>query len=359
MQGAGAYDYPTAFKSHGAEERDAIFRVMSSDRWTMGAEVEAFEAEFAAYHGRKHCIMVNSGSSANLLAVTALKRLCNTASPLRIPALAWATTYAPFLQLQVPFALVDCDEGWNEAEYTDVGVPILGNPSRSKAIPYGLEDCCESLGARDKDGILCGTKGYISTFSFFYSHQLSAIEGGAILTDDSSMARECRMLRNHGWSRGVDEAKSFGEEYQFVIPGYNVRPLELHAAIARAQLKKLDANAAERRKNWKYFASLASSLNIKMQEITSPDGFNPFCIAFTVPTPEIREGLAKALRAEGIDCRPAVGGSFRLQPYGAGYEGPPTPNADRIHHTGMMLGCASHDLSDKIEKAVSVIRRAV
>jgi CDP-6-deoxy-D-xylo-4-hexulose-3-dehydrase len=349
------YTYPTAFSHWEREERDAIFRVLHSDRWTMGNEVEAFEAEFAAYHGRKHCIMVNSGSSANLVALSTQKTSEHTVAV--VPALAWATTYAPFMQKGIGLILQDCDDSWNTTT-NSLQVPILGNPipNNGNAI---IEDCCESLGAKDVNGRQCGTFGLLSTFSFFFSHQLSAIEGGAILTDDDDLARTCRLLRNHGWSRGLDEPESFADEYKFVIPGYNVRPLELHAAIARAQLPKIDAGAAERRKNWKYFATLAATLNIKMQEITSPDGFNPFCIAFTVPTAEIRETLAKAFRAEGIDCRPAVGGSFRLQPYGASYEGPPTPNADRIHHTGMMLGCAPFDISEKIEKAATVMRKVL
>ncbi len=351
------YDYPTAFSHWGAEERAAIASVYASDRWTMGAEVEAFEHEFAAYHGRKHCIMVNSGSSANLLMVKALgydfKDL-----PVAVPALAWATTYAPFMQDGAVFRLMDCDATWNTPHSPAIEVPVLGNPLAIHDPPaWSLEDCCESLGARDSTGRLCGTFGRMSSFSFFYSHQLSAIEGGAILTDIDDFARTCRLLRNHGWTKG--EGKTFGDEYQFVIPGYNLRPLELHAAIARAQLVKLDGMAAERRKNWKFFAHLSRDLNITLQEVTSPDGFNPFCIAFTVETSEIREALAKSLRAEGIDCRPAVGGSFRLQPYGAAYDGPPTPNADRIHHTGMMLGCAPYPLEPEIEKAVAVMRRTL
>lgn len=348
------YDYPTAFSHWGKEERDAIFRVMASDRWTIGAEVEAFEHEFASYHGRKHCVMVNSGSSANLVAVAALKPGANMGAS--VPAVAWATTYAPLMQNSIAMVLQDCDDSWNvpEDQSCTISVPILGNPRSRECL---LEDFCESLGARGKDGRLCGTWGMVSTTSFFYSHQLSAIEGGAILTDNYHMARMCRLLRNHGWER--DNPQTFAQEYQFVVPGYNLRPLELHAAIARAQLKKLDAGAAARRANWKFFATLASTLNIKMQEISSPDGFNPFCIAFTVPSEEIRETLAKALRAEDIDCRPAVGGSFRMQPYGKDYDGPPTPNADRIHRTGMMLGCAPFDISEKIEKAVAVIGRTL
>lgn len=345
------YQYPTAFNHWGAEEYTAIHRVIASQQFTMGSEVKAFEDEFAAYHGRKHCIMVNSGSSANLIAVTAMNNGPNTVAVL--PALAWATTYAPFLQRKIPIGLCDCDDTWNTPACASVGVPVLGNP---RSIPSSLEDCCESIGARDVSGQLCGTFGVLSTFSFFYSHQLSAIEGGAILTDQDCLAATCRMLRNHGWTRGVEETKSFADEYKFALPGYNVRPLEMHAAIARAQLRKVDAHAVERRKNWNAFEDMSRGLDIKLQEITSPEGFNPFCIAFTVPSSEIRETIAQALRLNGVDCRPVIGGSFRKQPYGKDYDGPPTPNADRIHDTGLMLGNAPFDISDKIKNAITIMR---
>jgi len=347
-----SYFYPTAFTHWDSDEREAMSRVVRSGNFTMGREGEMFEDQFARFHGRKHCIMVNSGSSANLIAMTAYP--AHTDVTPSVPALAWATTFSPLMQRGVRFALEDCDDTWNAPGHCDVSVPILGNPrSRNCAI----EDFCESFGAKDEEGRRCGTFGVVSTTSFFYSHQLSAIEGGAILTESDDIARMCRLLRNHGWTKGEGEPKSFAEEYQFVVAGYNLRPLEMHAAIARAQLHKTDGNAAGRRKNWRYFAMMAEKLNLKMQEITSPDWFNPFCIAFTVPSAEIRETLAQALRAEGVDCRPAVGGSFRLQPYGKDYADSHTPNADRIHHTGMMLGCAPYDISPQIDKAITVMRR--
>lgn len=349
------YDFPTAFSGWDGAEESAMQRVIASGRFTMAGEVEAFESEFGAYHGRKHCIMVNSGSSANLVAVHALVR--DEKSIATVPALAWATTYAPFMQKGVDLVLLDCDGTWN-ADQGSVQVPILGNPVVSD-YPAMLEDCCESVGARNDSGQLCGTASRIATFSFFYSHQISAIEGGAILTDSDGLAERCRLLRNHGWTRGVKEADSFAAEYCFTLPGFNVRPVEMHAAIAREQLKKLDEMAAERRKNWNHFAAMADGLPIAMQEITSPHGFNPFCIAFTLPNEKVREKLAIALRAEGIDCRPAIGGSFRLQPYGRGYSGPPTPNADRIHYTGMCLGCAPFPIPEKIERAVKVMEKTL
>lgn len=362
------FDYPTAFTSWDLAEGEAIARVIRSGQFTMGPEVEAFEEEFAAYHSMKHCVMVNSGSSANLIAIAALFH--KTDNPLKrgdkavVPALAWATTYAPLVQYGLDLVLADCDVSWNANPYTVtreaqnarlvVAASILGNPAdlhtMQKTDAYFIEDNCESFGAVTTDGHLCGTFGLMNTFSFYHSHQLSAIEGGAILTNDDECATLCRMLRNHGWTKGVVSPASFADEYRFEMMGYNIRPVEMHAAIAREQLKKADKFAEARRKNYDTFHSLVSL------GYSAPPTANPFGLAFLCPSYEKREELAKALRSNGIDCRPAVGGSFRKQPYGAPWADQKTPNADLIHDCGMMIGNAPFDISDKIEKAVKVMR---
>lgn len=375
--------YPTAFSSWDDRERRAIIRVMDSGRLTMGEEVGAFEEEFAAFHGRKHGIMVNSGSSANLVAVACLFNLRR--NPLSrdddqwtgryaiVPALAWSTTYAPLVQYGLKPFLVDCDETWNAPEpltfkgsrYTRLIVTcsILGNPGYGQDWceaaayegGYVIEDNCESFGAIDsKEGRLCGTLGHLSTFSFFWSHQISAIEGGMILTDDDEMARLCRMLRAHGWTRDVEKPDRFQDEYDFQVMGYNVRPLEMHAAVAREQLKKAKEHQRRRIENLMHFVTLCAGLPIKFQ--TSNGTLNPFGIPFTCEREADRADLVTALRANRIDCRLPTGGSFRLHKYGAACGGQQTPNADRIHRTGMFLGNAPFDISDKIEKTVRIIR---
>ena len=244
------YWYPCAFSHWGEEEYDAIKRVTKSGRFTMGPEVEAFEEEFARFHGMKHGVMVNSGSSANLIAVAAL---CahddfEEGKEADVPAIAWATTYAPLVQYGFNLRILDCDGTWNVSGPLNgsdllIDVPVLGNATRNELIgsgtyAYQIQDCCESLGARDADGHLCGTQYDMSTFSFYHSHQISAIEGGMILTNDDELNALCRMLRDHGMTRW-QKPKTFDDEYDFRLMGYNVRPVEMHAAIAREQLKKL------------------------------------------------------------------------------------------------------------------------
>lgn len=371
--------FPTAFSSwlpndDGPEDR-AYKRAYASGRLTMGHEVAAFEEEFAAYHGRRHAIAVNSGSSANLVAVAAiLEANRDTLQFVNAPAIAWATTYAPFVQLAgAQFTLLDVDATWNaipDWEKITYGsciivCSVLGNPAdlagyaklslKGKGLLF--EDNCESLGARDVYGQLTGTLGDISTSSGFYSHQMSGIELGVILTDDDTLARLCRLLRNHGnegWG-----AEDLEKQYSFTAFGYNVRPLETHAAVAREQLKKLDEFILERVANLDHFKDATHGLPIVHQKVTAGARPSPFGLAFTCEDREARARLAVALRAATIDCRLPTGGSFRKHFYGKPWADQLTPHADRIHDCGMFCGNAPWPIPDLIEDAVRVMRRTL
>ena len=363
------YWYPTAFSHWGEEEHAAMARVIESGRFTMGEETEAFEAELAAFNQRKHAICVNSGSSANLIAVAAmvtLEKVIN--SEAIVPALAWGTTYAPLLQYGFNLSLNDCNSTWCPAtifstswendEALIVACSILGNPA-DRLILEGsdLNDDCEALGATC-DGKPTASYGGIATQSFFYSHQLSAIEGGAMLTDDDDIARTCRMLRDHGLTRSLGRAVPFDHEYEFQLFGYNVRPLEMHMAIAREQLKKVPLFRTARKKNWNTFVrALGTDPKVKMP--TMMEGANPFGIHFEFETIDQRRVVAKVLRDHGIDCRLPTGGSFRLHPYGRPWKEQKTPRADKIHTTGMFIGNAPYDITEKVEQAATLIKEVL
>ena len=372
------YTYPTAYSFWAGEEHAAIERVIRSNQHTMSEEVRAFEAEFAAWHGISHGIMVNSGSSANLILVSALAELgliergsCDVA----VPAIAWSTTYAPLVQNALELHLVDVDSSWNadwrhherlkniDLKHVSliVSVPILGNPTELPEVkgPTIIEDNCESLGAVAYSGRKMGTGVHASTFSLFYSHQISAIEGGVILTDDTELANMCRILRAHGWTRDVQPAGSFSDEYNFIRFGYNVRPLEICAAVAREQLKKLPRFIEARRKNQDYFLDKITTLNATWPKIwpQKPHGeTSPFGLSFCAQDTQIRQKLVTAFRAHSIDCRLPTGGSFTQHPYGKPHRDQDTPCADIVHHTGLFLGNAPWPIEDKIDLAVEVIR---
>ncbi len=403
------FDHPTAFQCWEGEEHDAIERVILSGRFTMGLEVEAFEEEFAQWHGRKHGIMVNSGSSANLIAIAALydkqdkplnwmrpkwekvdlQHIGSAKWPFPedaiVPAIAWSTTYAPIVQHGMDLVPVDVDETWNAPvpqwiprvkTRVLVVASILGNPgyladwraAADKIGAYLIEDNCESLGAAEDDTgeILTGTRGDMSTFSFFWSHQISAIEGGMILTDNLELACLCRILRAHGWTRDVEPPMSFDDEYNFTTFGYNVRPLEMHAAVAREQLKKLRRFIDARRKNFEAFIDACHSPNLPVQFPVPNGRLSPFGLPFCVSGQDTRVKLVGRLRAAGIDCRLPTGGSFLRHAYGARWrrykgdsEVPITPEADRIHRCGLFLGNAPWDMSEQIEKVVGVMREVL
>lgn len=377
------YSYPCAFSKWDREELEAMSRVHASGRYTMGAEVEAFESEFAEYHNRKHAIMVNSGSSANLVAVAALFHKAE--NPLKrgdiaiVPALAWATTYAPLVQYGMGLSLVDCDISWNAAfsgTYREVEKPrlivtcsVLGNPAdlaswdRVAQLPgaYVLNDNCESLGAWVGplgEKRYTANFGLMSTHSFYHSHQLSAIEGGMVLTDDDELNGLCRMLRDHGMTRWT-KPQAFEDEYDFRLMGYNVRPLELHAAIGRAQLAKLDTFVRFRQANWNNWELLCRGLPIEIPPVMRNAVRSPFGLNFTVENAEVRRRLVKALREQSVDCRLPTGGSFRRHAYASAWDNQRTPNADRIHNTGIFLGNAPSDISPLIEKAVRIMRETL
>src|SRR5215469_13624207 len=279
--------YDLAANTWGPEETEAIQRVLASGRLTIGPNVAAFEEAFAAYHGRKHAVMVNSGSSANLLAVAALfykkDRPLRRSDEVIVPAISWATTYHPLQQYGLKLKIVDIElssinmdcrqleAAMSPRTRAIVGVSILGNPAALDVMRcfaderglYFIEDNCESMDA-ELAGQKTGTFGHLSTFSSFFSHHISTMEGGIVTTDDRELFELVKSMRAHGWIRDLPRDSliyepredDFYEAYRFILPGYNVRPIELSGAIGVEQLKKLPHMTSERRKNWMLFQKL-------------------------------------------------------------------------------------------------------
>lgn len=368
--------FPTAFSHWDDQEWDAIQTVLDSGQLTMGPQVEAFEHELACAHGRKYAVMTNSGSSANLIMIAALFELemLKRGDTAAVPALAWSTTYAPLVQHGLKLKLIDIGDTWNakwEGDFPcdlEVVCSILGNPafhghqtsSTFGSKPVVIEDNCESLGARIGDMLMCGTMGLMSSLSFFYSHQISAVEGGAVLTDDSDCAAVLKMLRAHGWAKDLNlPTPTFEYEYDFRLFGYNVRPVEMHAAIARVQLRKLSRFIAARQSNLRLFKKLTEGMPIKHQLVSRDSHPSPFGLAFMVADGATRYKLAAAFRANGIDCRPPTGGSFRMHHYGQNWSDQSTPQADQVHRCGIFLGNAPYSIDEKVGRAVAVMKEVL
>jgi CDP-6-deoxy-D-xylo-4-hexulose-3-dehydrase len=368
-----AYDHPTAFYSWNEDESAAIARVIRSRWFTHGREVEEFERELAAFHNRKHAIYVNSGSSANEIMIAALFHKKDAAlfpgDRAVVPAISWATLYSACVLNGLDLAVNDCDETWNmpptmppKGTNLIVGCPVLGNPAyldgwerlASDSGAYFVVDACESLGATI-GGRHCASFGIMSSVSFFISHQVAGIEGGAVLVDDDELAHLCRLLRNHGNEGFVSKTEDFDKRYDFVRFGHNYRGTEIHAAISRCQLRKLLGFVDARAENYAHWRGLSEDLPIIQPRVSV--SHSPFGCHFEVKDGETRSRLVMALRAESIDCRPPCGGSFLRHSYGAPWrETNKTPRADLIHQRGIFLGLAPYPIPHLIERAVAVMR---
>jgi CDP-6-deoxy-D-xylo-4-hexulose-3-dehydrase len=385
--------YELAASTWGQEELDALQRVISSGRLTMGPEVAAFEQEFAAYFGMRYGVMVNSGSSANLIAIAALAYKRD--QPLQrgdeaiVPAISWSTTYYPLQQYGLKLRIVDVElETLNmdvsklEQALTPrtrllVGVSILGNPAaldvmRAFAKQHGLyflEDNCESMDA-EVAGQKTGTFGDISTFSFFFSHHISTIEGGMALTNDQELYHLLRSMRAHGWTRDLPrdsplftryENEHF-EAYHFILPGYNVRPMELSGAVGREQLKKLPAMTVARRKNMAFFQQLFAN---DSRFIIQRENGKSSCFSFTVilnPAHNIdRDRVFAAMREADIGFRIITGGCFArhdvIRHFDYEIVGD-IRNAELAHDRGFFVGNSPQDLTPQIEHVRKVLDRA-
>ena len=334
--------YPLATSTWDEKEIEAINTVIASDMYTMGKHVNQFETEFAAFVESKYCIMVNSGSSANLLAVAALfytkKPKLKRGDEVIVPAVSWSTTYYPLYQYGLKLKFVDVDlqtlnfdlEQLEKAITKDTkmifAVNLLGNPNDFDTINtiigdkdiILLEDNCESMGAEFK-GKQTGTFGLMGTFSTFFSHHMATMEGGLITTDDEELYHVLISLRAHGWTRHLPKENKvsnksddwFTESFRFVLPGYNVRPVEMSGAIGVEQLKKIPSFLKNRRENAKYFEKLFKDhKDFYIQKNIDNSSWFGFSLIIKPESKLLRKDVVSKLSEHNIDCRPIVTGDF-------------------------------------------------
>jgi len=335
--------------SYGAEEVNEAIDSMLSSRVTMGEKVRRFERLWAEYLGVAEAVMVNSGSSANLVAIAALvnpafPRPLGPGDEVIVPAVAWSTTYFPLVNAGLVPVLVDVDLDTftidPEAAARAVGprtrailpVHLLGNACDMRALGalaerHGLvmvEDSCEAHGARF-EGKPVGTFGAFGTFSFYFSHHISTIEGGMVVTDDAARADLARTLRAHGWIRDVKRRPSIpdapiDERFLFVNLGYYLRPTELQGAFGIHQMPKLEPFIKVRRDNVEYWNTAVRRHGRWLRECPGRDSAGSRSVWFGYPitvrpeAPFSRETLVEFLEGRGIATRPIMAGNFRDQP---------------------------------------------
>jgi len=314
-------------------------------RLTKGKQTEKFEQEWSDWTGCKYSVYVNSGSSANLLMVYAYKLLGKLKSnKIIVPAVSWATTVAPLIQLGFEPILCDSDKetlgisvgslGEILKEHPDVSalllVQVLGFPCEmidihSMCDEYGvtvLEDSCESVGSTYV-GKKTGTFGLMSTFSFYFGHHMSTIEGGMVCTDDKELYNVLKMIRSHGWDRDVDtdeqkrlrtehNISEFKSLYSFYYAGFNLRATDLQAYIGLRQMTKLNRTCAVRDANFRLYDKLIVNDYWKKKNDYDFDIVSNF--AYPIIHPKANE-ISEALVDNNVEVRPLICGSMEFQPF--------------------------------------------
>lgn len=376
--------YSLASSTWDEKELNAINEVIKSDIFTMGKKVAQFEQDFAKFVGSKYAVMTSSGSTANLIATAALFYTKNNklqrGDEVIVPAVSWSTTYYPLHQYGLKLKFVDIDlhtlnydlealkDAISDKTKMIMCVNLLGNPNDFDAIKtiigdrniILLEDNCESMGA-EYNGKQAGTFGIMGTFSTFYSHHMATMEGGFVVTDNEELYHILLCLRAHGWTRNLPKdnliaPKSddwFSESFRFVLPGYNVRPVEMSGAIGIEQLKKLPNFLKHRRENAKLFSKyFANHPDFIMQKEIGSSSWFGFSLIIRPESKLKRVDIIKLLEANNIEYRPIATGDFTqnevIKYFDYEIHGE-LKNAKYLQENGFFVGNHQVDISQQIE----------
>lgn len=371
---------------------DAVIAYLSQDDppLTHSKQTLAFEREWSAWLGVKYSVFVNSGASANLLTMTALKEMFGTGEVI-VPPLTWVSDIAAVLQNGFTPVFVDIDRhtlGMDTIQVRNKITPntravflthILGYNALTQQlldelkrcnIPL-IEDVSESHGATF-NGHKLGTFGLMSNFSFYYAHHMSTIEGGVICTNDRTVYETVRMLRSHGMVREatLDEIRSsyitnhpdLNPDFIFAFPAYNVRPTEIGAVIGRSQLKRLDENNKLRRRNLELFLSRLDSTKYQTDFAIEGSCNYAFTLVLNEPDTVLRDRIEYALQQHGVEFRRGLsgGGNQLRQPYLRkimGKEFERYPNVNHVHFFGWYIGNYPGLEEEKIEALCQLLNR--
>jgi CDP-4-dehydro-6-deoxyglucose reductase, E1 len=347
----------------GQEEIQAAVDVMNSSYVTQGIKVEEFEERFAEYTGFKYAVAVNSGSSANLLAVSALKAVgaLRDGAEVIVPALTWSTTIWPLVQHDLVPVFLDCDPDTlnmvDNAHHTYrsvVAVPVYGNPATVQDRKVTMYDCCEALGTPKPR---CD----VATYSFYFSHHITTFEGGMVCTDNEALSDMLRIQRSHGWIRDVRDKQKYIDEnpdidprFLFVDLGYNLRMTDVAAAVGLVQLGKLDHFVERRRIVDQMYRDKLGKYEefLRFQRITPDSSCFSFAMTVKDNAPFTVNGFRDFLTSKGIENRPIIAGNMARQPGMKKYKHRTIgdlPNADNVMRNGLSIGNHQEIRSSDIE----------
>ena len=376
-------NYPLATSTWDNKELEAIQSVIDSDNYTMGDQVSKFEHDFGKFIDRKYCLMVSSGSAANLISIASFfytkNPMLKKGDEVIVPAVSWSTTYFPLQQYGLKLKFVDIDlntlnydlDALDSAITSNtkmiVTVNLLGNPNDFDVIKklindkniFIFEDNCESLGAEYK-GKQTGTFGVIGTFSTYFSHHISTMEGGFVTTDNEELYHILLSLRAHGWTRNLPKKNyvvtksddSFEESFRFILPGYNVRPVEMSGAIGVKQLEKTPSFLKKRRENAELFVKLFKDHpNYLIQKDIDNSSWFGFSLIIKPNSNLKRKDIINILKKNKIECRPIVTGNFvrnEVMKYFDYEVHKELKNANHLHDNGFFVGNSHKCLSKNI-----------
>jgi len=340
----------------------------TNPRLTKGELTVEFEKKWADYIGSKYSVFTNSGSSANLLMIYTLKELGRLNGKVIVPSVGWVTTISPLLQFGIEPVMVDADKKTFgiDLEQTEfllktedisaiIFVQVLGVPhykeellrlSQKYNVPL-LEDGCAALGSSYEDGTMVGRVGDMSTFSFYFGHQFSTIEGGMINTDDEDLYHMLLMLRSHGWGKDLpkdlykqkmndNNVDSFHEPFTFLVPGFNLRSTDLQSYLGLMQVEKADWISEMRTENHIEYAKQLDG-HFEFQDWGDD---NPCSISFgaLAESKEHRKEVVNRLVENGIETRIFSAGNLGLHPFWVNRFGEFHGEvADKIHSRGFFL----------------------
>jgi CDP-6-deoxy-D-xylo-4-hexulose-3-dehydrase len=372
----------------GDDIKQLISWLETNPRLTKGQLNVQFEKEWSEWLGKKYSVFVNSGSSANLAALYSLLlsgKLRN--NKIVVPAVSWVTTVTPAVQFGMEPIMCECDEdnlGLNIEHLKQIIkehdpssiilVHVLGFPNHMNEIVELckehdirlIEDTCESIGS-EYEGKKLGTFGDLSTFSFYFGHHMSTIEGGMISTDDEDLYHILLSIRSHGWDRDLPKSKQielrekynigdFRSLYTFYYPGFNLRATDLQAFIGLNQLKKLDDIVKNRHTNYQRYHE-----GIKNNEWKVNPPANSFISNFSYPviTKNITE-LVEKLTENNIECRPLICGSINEHPFWyERYGKQELPISKKVHEYGLYLPNNHQMTVEEVDKVINIVNQYV
>lgn len=368
--------------------------ILESKKLSMGEKCLEFEQAFAKEQGRKHCVLFNSGGSANLALLQALKNLgrLKNKSKVGFSGLTWSTNIMPILQLGMTPVAVDCEartlnsmtynlsdalkSGEMDAFFITNALGFAGDLAgirelcRKEGVIL-IEDNCESLGTVLPEG-KAGNFGLAATFSFFVAHHMSTIEGGAACADDDELDEMLRIVRANGWDRNLHFSSQrrlrehygikseFEAKYTFYDLGFNFRPTEITGFLGLNQLKYLAENCAIRQKN---YLELEEEVKKNPDLIPIKREHLAFISNFAFPvicrTKELRSSYMEQFSGDGVEIRPMIAGNMQAQPFYSKYvkEKRPLKGAEFLHECGFYFGNYPELTSSDLDMLKSCLRK--